>query len=159
MNDINNFDVSVVYRRKDGSFVVNNGMYHVPNEGEWADLYSQICDYVNNNPEVVREEEEIEEQPSQDTIIENYKRYVQNALDTFARTRGYDDIHTAASYKDSLDPQFKLEGEYCYNLRTDTWRQCWNILDDVLNGKMEQPTEEELIEILPVGSAKWPDEN
>lgn len=163
MHDIKNFDLSVIYTREDGSFVVNQGMYHVPNEGEWTELYTQVEQYAVEHPEVVMPEPEptfeTEQEPqTQEEVIDMYKRYVQRALDAFAQTRGYDDIHTAASYKDSSDAQFKLEGEYCYELRTVTWRACWTILDQVLDGEIEQPTKEELIAMLPVGSAKWPDE-
>lgn len=54
--DISNFDVSVVYVREDGSYVINKGMYHVPNMGEWVDLWQQVSDYVAANPDVVQEE-------------------------------------------------------------------------------------------------------
>lgn len=91
-------------------------------------------------------------------IIDVYKVYVQAALDSFAATRGYDDIHTAASYNTSSDAQFALEGKYCDELRTTTWRQCWDILAKVKAGEMPQPTKEELVAMLPIGSAKWPDE-
>lgn len=50
------FDLSVVYLRSDGSFVVNNGLYHVPNSGEWEEAWKLIDSYVKEHPEVVTEE-------------------------------------------------------------------------------------------------------
>lgn len=50
------FDLSVIYRRPDGSYVVNGGLYHVPNYGEWKDAWQHIDSYVKEHPEVVIEE-------------------------------------------------------------------------------------------------------
>lgn len=157
--DIKNFDLSIIKVRSDGSYVINNGFYHVPNEGEWADLWAQVDAYAKEHPEVVTEEQPyVAPEPTEAEIIDGYKAHVQAALDAFAATRGYDDIHTAASYNTSSDAQFALEGKYCDELRTTTWRRCWDILAKVKAGEMPQPTKEELVAMLPVGSAKWPDE-
>ena len=50
------FDLSVIYTRSDGSYVVNNGLYHVPNEGDYADLWAQVDAYAKEHPEVVQPE-------------------------------------------------------------------------------------------------------
>lgn len=50
------FDLSTVFIRSDGSFVVNNGMYHVPNFGEWKKLWEEINKYIKKHPEVVTDE-------------------------------------------------------------------------------------------------------
>ena len=83
---------------------------------------------------------------------------VQVALDNFAKTRGYDGIMSACSYSNSTDAQFKLEADYCIQLRDTTWRMGYAILAEVKAGNRPVPTVEELIAELPVGSAKWPDE-
>lgn len=54
--DIFNFDLSLIYRRSDGSYVVNQGLYHVPNEGEWTDLWEQVDVYAKEHPKVVQAE-------------------------------------------------------------------------------------------------------
>ena len=56
-----NFDLSVIYIRPDGSYVVNKGMYHVPNEGDYTDLWKQVDAYVKAHPEVVKVEPTPEE--------------------------------------------------------------------------------------------------
>lgn len=53
-------DFSVVYEREDGSYVIDGGMYHVPNEGEFADLWDEVHRHVTEHPEVVQEEPAIE---------------------------------------------------------------------------------------------------
>ena len=83
---------------------------------------------------------------------------VQYALDAFAKTRGYDGIMSACSYSNSTDAQFKLEADYCIQLRDTTWRMGYAILAEVKAGTRPIPSVEELIAELPVGSAKWPDE-
>ncbi|MBQ4132786.1 MAG: hypothetical protein IJD04_03505 [Desulfovibrionaceae bacterium] len=54
--DIVNFDLSVIYTRPDGSYVINQGMYHVPNEGEYAELWVQVDAYARAHPELVQPE-------------------------------------------------------------------------------------------------------
>jgi biopolymer transport protein ExbD len=55
------FDLSLIYTRPDGSYVINKGMYHVPNEGEWAELWAQVGAYAKEHPEVVMPEPTPEE--------------------------------------------------------------------------------------------------
>ena len=81
---------------------------------------------------------------------------VQNALDGFAKTRGYDGIMSACSYSNSTDATFKAEADYCIQLRDTTWRMGYAILAEVKAGTRAIPTVEELIAELPIGSAQWP---
>ena len=91
-------------------------------------------------------------------LRDKYDNIVQKALDDFAATRLYSGIMSVCSYANSTNEKFKVEAEYCIKLRDDTWTMCYQILDDVINGNREIPTEEELLQELPVGSAKWPNE-
>ena len=40
-----------IFQREDGSFVIviNEAPYHVPNEGEWVELYDEVADFYTNN--------------------------------------------------------------------------------------------------------------
>lgn len=49
-------DFSVVYEREDGSYVIDGGLYHVPNEGEYADLWDEVHRHVTEHPEAVQQE-------------------------------------------------------------------------------------------------------
>ena len=89
-------------------------------------------------------------------LRDRYSNVVQKALDDFAGTRLYDSIMSVCSYANSTNEKFKIEAEYCVKLRDDTWAMCYQILDDVVDGKRDIPTEEELLAELPVGSAVWP---
>ena len=48
----------ITHRVVDNSYVVfiNKLPYHVPNKGEWADLWTQVDEYTKAHPEVVTEE-------------------------------------------------------------------------------------------------------
>lgn len=72
MYNINDFDVSVIYTRQDGSYVVNQGMYHVPNEGEWESLWAQVNAYAAEHPDVVRPDPAFEE-PTEEELLARAK--------------------------------------------------------------------------------------
>ena len=44
------FDLSVIYLRPDGSYVVNGGLYHAPNEGDHVELWAQVDEYAKAHP-------------------------------------------------------------------------------------------------------------
>ena len=90
-------------------------------------------------------------------LLDSITSAIQNALDDFARTRGYDDIRSACTYALSADAAFRAEGEYCMALRDATWREAWNLLDEVKAGVRAIPSEAEVMALLPVGSAVWPE--
>ena len=100
----------------------------------------------------------VQPEPTPEEIQKKMTDAVQVALDSFAKTRGYDGIMSACSYSNSTDAQFKLEADYCIQLRDTTWRMGYAILAEVKAGTRPIPSVEELIAELPVGSAKWPDE-
>ena len=74
---------------------------------------------------------------------------IQQRLDAFARTRGYDNIMSACTYVNSVMERFRLEGERAARLRDETWITAYAILDAVLAGEREVPTLEELFSELP----------
>lgn len=74
---------------------------------------------------------------------------VQSWMDKTVQERNYDNIHTACTYAYSTDEIFKKEGTACLAWRDNVWRTCYNILNEVLAGNREIPTEEELIAELP----------
>ena len=100
----------------------------------------------------------VQPEPTPEEIQKQMTDAVQVALDNFAKTRGYDGIMSACSYGNSTDAQFKLEADYCIQLRDTTWRMGYAILAEVKAGTRPIPPVEELIAELPVGSAKWSDE-
>ena len=51
--EMKSFDLSKVQIRPDGSFVVNEGTYHVPHADEWEKLWEEIDGYIKEHPEVV----------------------------------------------------------------------------------------------------------
>ena len=153
--DITDLDLSVIYTREDGSYLANQGLFHIP--PDWTELWEQVDAYAKAHPEVVFPEPvEPEQEPTPEEIIERYTQNIQQALDDFAKTRKYDGIMSACSYAESTDPIFAAEATYCIQLRDTTWRQAYTIMDEVLAGTRPLMTIEELIAELPVGSAEWP---
>lgn len=87
-----------------------------------------------------------------DILMSPYVSAAQSRLDTFARTKQYDNIHTAAIYANeaSLDP-FKSDGYYCVRMMNETWLAGYGILNTMLEKyKDGLPSLEKLLEDFPV---------
>jgi hypothetical protein len=56
---------------------------------------------------------------------------VQQRLDDFAKSRGYDNILSACSYATSSNPIFAAEGQYCVTARDMTWAAFYAILESL----------------------------
>ena len=93
--------------------------------------------------------------PATELLIAQYMAGVQQHLDTFARTRNYDNILSAATYETSTVPKFKVEGQYAVEARDATWAKCYVVLAEVEAGTRPMPTLEELLAELP--ELVWPD--
>jgi hypothetical protein len=77
------------------------------------------------------------------------------ALDSFARTRGYDNILSACTYATDTNPVFAAEGQRCVDLRGQTWATLYTMLAEVEAGQRPVPVSvEEVIALLPV--PEWP---
>lgn len=79
---------------------------------------------------------------------------VQERLDGFARTRGYESIFSACTYAASGNPRFKAEGQYCVDARDAHWGTLYQLLADVQGGLRPVPTLEEVMAELP--ALEWP---
>lgn len=79
---------------------------------------------------------------------------VQQHLDNFARTRGYESMLSACTYATSTNSRFAPEGQYCVAARDDTWAMCYQILEEVQQGLRPTPTLNELLAMLP--ALVWP---
>ena len=110
--------------------------YHIFKKGKWVDS---------------RTAEEINQQ-----AIVAYTTAIQIRLDDFARTRGYDNILSAATYATSTVAKFAAEGQAAVNARDSTWAACYAVLAAVHAGERDMPTLEHLIAELPV--LAWPEE-
>ena len=65
---------------------------------------------------------------------------VQSRLDTFAQTRNYDGILSAATYASSTVPKFAAEGQCAVNLRDNTWATLYTLLAEIQAGTRPVPT-------------------
>ena len=73
---------------------------------------------------------------------------VQQRLDDFAKTRGYDSILTAATYATSTNPTFAAEGQYAVEARDATWAKAFELLAGYLE-RGEFPDWPETAKALP----------
>lgn len=64
-------------------------------------------------------------------LLDNIIKTVEQRLDIFAQSRGYDSILSACSYATSTVPKFAAEGQYCLTQRDATWNILQNILQAV----------------------------
>lgn len=88
-------------------------------------------------------------------LQDNVTAQVQLRLDTFARTRFYDNMLSACTYANSSVPRLKAEGQYCVDARDATWEMLFGILNEVVAGTREMPRSyAELESELPV--LVWP---
>ena len=81
---------------------------------------------------------------------------IQQRLDDFAKTRGYDGIVSGATYATSPNVKFSAEGQYCVEARDATWSALYVFNDKVSKGEVPLPTRYIEIEAaLP--ALVWPD--
>jgi hypothetical protein len=88
-------------------------------------------------------------------LQKNIEFSTQERLDTFARSRSYDDIKSASTYAGCSVPRFDTEGTYCRDIRAQTWNILYDLLDQVKAGTIPKPNHFSDIEpLLPV--LEWP---
>ena len=83
--------------------------------------------------------------------IVQIKNAVQKLINDTAATKDYDDGFTCVSYFNSTDETFKAEARAFNYWRDQLWRKCYEILDDVLAGKIdsEQVNVDYVLNLLP----------
>lgn len=147
-------DFGNIIVREDGSYVINDGMYHVPNEGKFVDLWAQVHEYAQANPDKVTQEiNEPDPEPTQEEINAQIQaqmtRAVQNHLDSKAQELNYDSCLSVCSYVDTGVAKFDAESRAFRVWRSQVWAKGYEILNACLAGEREIPTVEELIAELP----------
>lgn len=93
--------------------------------------------------------EEIDEikEIKKNRIVTELINCVQSRLDTFARSRNYDNILSACTYATSTVLKFKTEGQCCVKARDDTWMKLFEILAQV--DTSDRPLPESYADIEP----------
>lgn len=81
---------------------------------------------------------------------------VQERLDDYAQTRGYDNILSACTYANSSVPQFRKEGQYAVDMRDAHWAKCYEILNDVQHGRRPAPSSVTEV-LMEMPAWHWPD--
>lgn len=73
-------------------------------------------------------------------LIQSITSATQTRLDTFAHTRNYDGILSAATYATSINQAFAAEGQYAVTARDNTWAALYTIMAEVQAGTRPMPT-------------------
>lgn len=79
-------------------------------------------------------------------LVQHFTARVQQRLDDFVKTRGYDGILSASTYATSTIPKFQQEGQYAVEARDQTWSKLYEIFAEVDAGTRPTPTSYEEIE-------------
>lgn len=87
-------------------------------------------------------------------LQESIEQAVQDRLDSFAKTRGYDGIQSAATYATSANAKFKAEGQCAVDARDATWAKCYEILAAVQAGTRTVTSYADIESDLP--ALNWP---
>jgi capsid protein len=83
---------------------------------------------------------------SADELQEAVVSAIQTRLDLFAQTRKYDNMLSACTYASSQVAKFAAEGQYCVQMRDQTWATAYQLLQDVENGTRPVPNSYAAIE-------------
>lgn len=134
--------MTIFYKDKNNSVHCIDAAYeHLLPKG-CVQISVEEADFLRNPP------------PTTEQIIHGFVGLIQNRLDDFAKTRGYDGIMSACTYATSTVAKFKTEGQYCVQARDATWSMAYDLLDQVQTGEIDVPTEEEVFAQLP--ALAWP---
>lgn len=128
-------------------------------DGMTVTEHYDIVDIPIATTPIVETPNEIESSPpilTFDDIKNLFISEVKNRLDNFAKTRGYDDITSAVTYANDINPVFQIEGSYCLQARSLTYSKLFSILSDIELGVIPMTTSfYEIEQELPI--LQWPE--
>nr|DAV25011.1 MAG TPA: hypothetical protein [Caudoviricetes sp.] len=78
-----------------------------------------------------------------------YTEYAQDMMDSVVKDRNYDSIASTCSYFNSTNAKFAKEANVCIKYRDSVWVKCYELLGQVLAGKMEIPSKDDFLAMLP----------
>ena len=142
----------IIHRTWDDSYVIKDGIYHVPNNEEFKTQWEQVHAYALANPNMVTEEYPyVPPVPTEEEIQAQLEQGIEAWMNTVVAERHYDSIDTCiARYTDSPNPKYAQEAKAVKDWNTLVWDKCWAILAEVKAGTRPIPTLEEVIAELPV---------
>lgn len=132
--------------REDGSYVINNGMYHVPNEGGFKDLWEEVRAYALANPDKVSPEVE-EPEPTPPELTEEEKEALALEKAKAERAKAVSEIVVEVDgmrFDGDEESQTRLSrtisAAVALGVDLDTYTQTWVLADNAI----AQPTIKQL---------------
>lgn len=115
------------------------GIFEVADAGQPIVDYTKIVEEVNptlvngkwTRTWSIRDASQAEQEANKSRIQTEIIEETQRRLDSFAQTRKYDSILSAATYATSTVPKFQVEGQYAVEARDNTWKKLYEILAEV----------------------------
>lgn len=83
------------------------------------------------------------------SVLAEVEKEVQERLDAWARERQYRHCDALCSYDGDPNPVFAAEGARGKAMRSEMWRACYAIMQDVRDGKRHLPSAAEVLAGLP----------
>jgi hypothetical protein len=126
-----------ITRRPDGSYVVVRGgnPYHVPNEGEWADMWAAVHAYAQTHPDAV-EDEPVPPPPTEDELRARreaaFNAAISSRLNAFAAEKQYDDI--GAARLATMSAEYAADGQAAQAAYDATWSAAIAMWEQVASG-------------------------
>lgn len=124
-----------------------------PEAAAWCNANKAFIQEIEKRNGVRRFQIKAIPEPTQEEIAvqtqERLTNFVQNILDEEAHRLGYDSCLSVCSYVDTGVRKFDDEGKAFRAWRSAVWAKGYEILNAVLAGEREIPTEEELFDELP----------
>ncbi len=102
--------------------------------------------------EITDEEAEELRKPPPETpeqTIARLEATLDRYLDSVANSYRYESIRTMATYDGDPNPKFDAEGKAAKAWRSACYTRSVEIIDEVLSGQREVPSEDELIALMP----------
>jgi hypothetical protein len=146
-----------ITRRPDGSYVVIHGgnPYHVPNEGEWADLWAAVHAYAMTHPDAVTDEP-VPPPPTEDELRAareaEFNRAITLILNEFAAERQYDNINAARLA--ALSAEYAADGQTAQAAYDAAWAAAIAMWEQVVGGAIT--VEQAAAELVQLPALTWP---
>lgn len=123
-----------------------------PNKAKWCNEHNCYIEEIEAKEDGTRQfqiKEIVVPELTAEEKIQVITNAVQDHLDKAVQALNYDNGFACASYATSSNLKFRAEAQSYVDWRDEVWAMCYSLLDDYQAGKIEMPTSDEVIAMLP----------